>query len=168
MCSEPSELDSCLLPLFNYASPVSHIFSSLVRTITLYVETSSANNLVGNSSMTDKKIDDYVGRLGNDENDAFLGKPLPPSRSQSPLLSLHKIDNSPGLSILAYCFSSISMTVVNKYVVSGTYWNLNFFYLAIQAIVCIMTIVACKQIGLIKNLKPFDSDKAKKCVLLPI
>lgn len=43
-----------------------------------------------------------------------------------------KIDHSPGASILAYCMASISMTVVNKYVVSGSSWNLNFFYLAIQ------------------------------------
>jgi GDP-mannose transporter len=43
-----------------------------------------------------------------------------------------KIDHSPGASILAYCMASISMTVVNKFVVSGSYWNLNFFYLAIQ------------------------------------
>ena len=42
------------------------------------------------------------------------------------------LDNSASLSILAYCFSSISMTVVNKYVVSGSGWNLFFFYLAIQ------------------------------------
>jgi GDP-mannose transporter len=45
---------------------------------------------------------------------------------------LDKIDHSPGVSILAYCLSSISMTVVNKYVVSGTEWNLMFFYLAVQ------------------------------------
>jgi GDP-mannose transporter len=33
---------------------------------------------------------------------------------------------------LAYCLASISMTVTNKYCVSGANWNLNFFYLAIQ------------------------------------
>ena len=46
--------------------------------------------------------------------------------------SLARLEKSPGLSILAYCLSSISMTVVNKYVVSGDFWNLNFFYLAVQ------------------------------------
>ena len=40
--------------------------------------------------------------------------------------------NSAPLSIMAYCFASISMTVVNKYCVSGQQWNLNFFYLAFQ------------------------------------
>lgn len=42
------------------------------------------------------------------------------------------LNNSASLSILAYCFSSISMTVVNKYIVSGSGWNLFFFYLAVQ------------------------------------
>ncbi|EFE30085.1 uncharacterized protein ARB_03427 [Trichophyton benhamiae CBS 112371] len=45
---------------------------------------------------------------------------------------LSQLENSPGAAVLAYCFSSISMTVVNKYVVSGSSWNLNFLYLAIQ------------------------------------
>lgn len=43
-----------------------------------------------------------------------------------------RLNASPGASILAYCISSISMTLVNKYVVSGQSWNLNFLYLAIQ------------------------------------
>jgi GDP-mannose transporter len=45
---------------------------------------------------------------------------------------LAQLESNPGAAILAYCFSSISMTVVNKYVVSGSAWNLNFLYLAIQ------------------------------------
>lgn len=53
------------------------------------------------------------------------------------------------------------MTVTNKYCVSGANWNLNFFYLAIQSLVCIIAIVICKQVGLIKNLAPFDTKKAK-------
>ncbi|KAK3302113.1 uncharacterized protein B0T15DRAFT_292184 [Chaetomium strumarium] len=54
------------------------------------------------------------------------------------------------------------MTVVNKYVVSGAQWNLNFFYLAVQSLVCTLTIILAKQTGLLKNLAPFDSTKAKK------
>ncbi|KAK0722358.1 GDP-mannose transporter [Lasiosphaeria miniovina] len=75
---------------------------------------------------------------------------------------IDKIDHSPGASIIAYCLSSISMTVVNKYVVSGAYWNLNFFYLAVQSLVCTAAILICKQLGLFKNLAAFDSTKAKK------
>jgi GDP-mannose transporter len=46
--------------------------------------------------------------------------------------SLSKLDNNPAASILAYCLASISMTLINKYVVTGSSWNLHFFYLAIQ------------------------------------
>ncbi len=127
------------------------------------------------------------------EKDSFLGKPSHRRMPSSGVTNaFSKIDNSPGLSITAYCLSSISMTVVNKYVVSGSYWNLNFFYLAIQvslplspssvpgvrslapptraktfvlwqSIVCVGVIAICKQMGLIKNLAPFDTGKARRC-----
>lgn len=114
----------------------------------------------------DKKNEDYVVRMpdndfGKSEKDPFMGRP-PSRRSAGAVPNMSKLDNSPLLSIVSYCFSSISMTVVNKYVVSGNFWNLNFFYLAIQAIVCIIAITVCKQLGLIKNLAPFDPDRAKK------
>lgn len=35
-----------------------------------------------------------------------------------------------------------------------------------QSIVCIVTIEACKQMGLIKNLAPFDINKGKRCTYL--
>jgi hypothetical protein len=91
--------------------------------------------------MSDKKNEDFAIRMpdsGNrspfgGEKDAFI--PSRPSRTTSHhhmASPLNKIENSPPLSILAYCMASISMTVVNKYVVSGTSWNLNLFYLAVQ------------------------------------
>ncbi|RFU35809.1 hypothetical protein B7463_g510, partial [Scytalidium lignicola] len=43
----------------------------------------------------------------------------------------------------------------------GTNWNLNFFYLAVQSIVCIIAIITCKYMGLITNIAPFDNKKAK-------
>ncbi|KAI0603253.1 UDP-galactose transporter [Biscogniauxia sp. FL1348] len=120
--------------------------------------------------MSDKKNEDYAIRMPDSamrspygEKDSFI--PPRPSRvsSQHQLSSrISKIENNPTVSILAYCLSSISMTVVNKYVVSGSEWNLNFFYLAVQSIVCIVTIEACKQAGLIKNLAPFDVNKGKR------
>ncbi|KAK5992413.1 GDP-mannose transporter [Cladobotryum mycophilum] len=126
--------------------------------------------------MADKKNDDYVVRMpgsGGDglkvEDDPFKPAPYSP-RSPSPRpgppntifgFNLSTIDNSPGASILGYCLSSISMTVVNKYVVSGSSWNLNFLYLAIQSIVCVVAIMIAKQAGLITNLAPFDPEKGK-------
>lgn len=58
----------------------------------------------------------------------------PPSQEQAhlPVAPLSQIANNPAASILGYCLASISMTVVNKYVVSGSDWNLMFLYLAIQ------------------------------------
>lgn len=90
--------------------------------------------------MDDKKNEDYVvhmpdGGYDRDEKDSFMAKNAPPRRPRGHDdlgQSFSKLDNSPPLSVLAYCLSSISMTVVNKYVVSGAFWNLNFFYLAIQ------------------------------------
>lgn len=92
--------------------------------------------------MSNKKNEDIEMRAaegGNDfggEKDPFLGRrsPVARSRNREPTFSafLDKLNHSPGASILAYCLSSISMTVVNKYVVSGSEWNLNFFYLAVQ------------------------------------
>ncbi|KAI1375755.1 UDP-galactose transporter [Hypoxylon crocopeplum] len=121
--------------------------------------------------MSDKKNEDYAIRMPDSgmrspyggEKDPFI--PSRPGRAAShPHLStqIAKIENNPAISILAYCLSSISMTVVNKYVVSGSEWNLNFFYLAVQSIVCIVTIEACKHLGLIKNLAPFDMNKGKR------
>ncbi|KAI0122650.1 UDP-galactose transporter [Daldinia grandis] len=122
--------------------------------------------------MSDKKNEDYAIRMPDSglrspydggEKDPFI--PSRPARaaSQQQLSSqIAKIENNPTISILAYCLSSISMTVVNKYVVSGSEWNLNFFYLAVQSIVCIVTIEICKQLGLIKTLAPFDINKGKR------
>lgn len=83
---------------------------------------------------------------GMDENEfsdreSFLLKPAPHHRARvnSGIGSIvPQLENNPGAAVLAYCFSSISMTVVNKYVVSGSSWNLNFLYLAIQ--VCTATL----------------------------
>ncbi|KAM0570797.1 hypothetical protein ACHAO2_008330 [Verticillium nonalfalfae] len=102
---------------------------------------------------------------GGPERDGFLSRsPSRRPQQQSLVAQINKVDNSPGASILAYCFSSISMTVVNKFVVSGKFWNLNFFYLAVQAIVCVTTIQICKNVGMIRVLAPFDQEKAKKFI----
>jgi GDP-mannose transporter len=122
--------------------------------------------------MSDKKNEDYTIRMPESgsrspfggEKDPFI--PPRPSRlaprNNSLSSQLAKVENNPTASILAYCFASISMTVVNKYVVSGSEWNLNFFYLAVQSIVCIATIQILKQVGVITNLAPFDPNKGRR------
>jgi len=71
------------------------------------------------------------------------------------------IVNSGPVSILSYCLSSILMTVTNKYVLSGFSFNLNFFLLAVQSIVCIVTIGTLKGFGVI-TYRQFNKDEAKK------
>ncbi|KAK0646048.1 GDP-mannose transporter [Cercophora newfieldiana] len=122
--------------------------------------------------MSNKKNEDIEMRANDGqefggEKDPFLSRSNSHrARNDAPPIAvgafIEKIDHSPGASILAYCLASISMTVVNKYVVSGSEWNLMFFYLAVQSIVCTLAILAFKQLGLFHNLAPFDTVKAKK------
>lgn len=102
----------------------------------------------------ERESDNLVGRSGSQDNSS--------ASNSNTSFSLAKVANNGPVSIVAYCVSSISMTVVNKYVVSGDFWNLNFLYLALQAIVCITAITACKKFGLITNLGPVEAEKAKK------
>jgi GDP-mannose transporter len=94
------------------------------------------------TTMSNKKNEDLeMDEKDFDERESFLLKPAPHQRARTDSGTgsiLSQFENSVGASVLAYCFSSISMTVVNKYVVSGSSWNLNFLYLAIQ--VCTATL----------------------------
>ncbi|KAK3185270.1 GDP-mannose transporter into the lumen of the Golgi [Lecanicillium sp. MT-2017a] len=76
------------------------------------------------------------------------------------------ISNSPGAAVAAYCLASISMTAVNKYVVSGQAWNLSFFFLAVQSSVCLAAIMLGKSFGLVKNLSKFEGKRFPISVLL--
>lgn len=78
----------------------------------------------------DKKTDDYKVEMdkldpGSKEFDA---PPSPQLRSAAP----NALANNPILPVLAYCGSSILMTVMNKYVLSGLNFNLNFLLLCVQ------------------------------------
>lgn len=89
--------------------------------------------------MSDKKSDDVVLNMpttnGRPEENG-KGKPFPtftPARSKTDALKgVPSLDNNRGASVLAYCLSSMSMTIVNKYVISGSNWNMNLLYLAVQ------------------------------------
>lgn len=96
--------------------------------------------------MPSKRDDDYIVDLADGEeheleelNGEFNGdhhKPRSPrgaqKQQQSSTSAFSALANNPTASILGYCLASISMTVVNKFVVSGSDWNLMFLYLAIQ------------------------------------
>lgn len=88
--------------------------------------------------MSDKRNDDYVVpmpgqsyELKGAASDTSSQRPTS-QRSDAPARPASGFTNSPSASILGYCLASISMTVVNKYIVSGSDWNLMFLYLAIQ------------------------------------
>lgn len=97
------------------------------------------------TTMADSKSDDFATRRpspsfqdiekGGFRPRSAAASPLPSKRPAFDTLpeSVTKITNNAPLSILAYCLSSISMTLVNKYVVSGRFWNMTFFYLTVQA-----------------------------------
>ncbi|KXJ94570.1 golgi GDP-mannose transporter [Microdochium bolleyi] len=118
--------------------------------------------------MSDKKNEDYAIRMPErsspayGEKDPFMGRSSRGGGGGGLQHSLSNVENNGPVSILAYCLASISMTIVNKFVVSGHEWNMTFLYLAVQSIVCILTIEACRQMGMIKNLAAFDTQKGKR------
>ncbi|KAL2866316.1 GDP-mannose transporter [Aspergillus lucknowensis] len=106
-----------------------------------------------------RKPDEYTIEMEKlDQNKDFQAPPLPPQPKSSPTSS---VANNPVLSVLAYCGSSILMTVMNKYVLSGADFNLNFFLLCVQSLVCIIAIQTCKACGLIA-FRDFNLDEARK------
>jgi GDP-mannose transporter len=62
--------------------------------------------------------------------------------------------------ILCYCFASILMTVVNKFVVSGANFSMNFLLLCIQSSVCVLCVAIVKRTGII-SFRAFDMQDAK-------
>ncbi|KAL3445184.1 hypothetical protein BJX65DRAFT_281876 [Aspergillus insuetus] len=106
-----------------------------------------------------RKPDDYAIEMEKlDQNKGFQAPPPPPQPRGSPANS---VANNAVLSVLAYCGSSILMTVMNKYVLSGADFNLNFFLLCVQSVVCIIAIQTCKACGLI-TYRDFNLDEARK------
>ncbi|SCU88192.1 LANO_0D01376g1_1 [Lachancea nothofagi CBS 11611] len=70
------------------------------------------------------------------------------------------IVNSGPVSIGAYCFSSILMTVTNKFVVSGDKFNMNFVMLFVQALVCTLCLAVLKMLGYAK-FRPLNKTDVK-------
>ncbi|OJJ48788.1 hypothetical protein ASPZODRAFT_129098 [Penicilliopsis zonata CBS 506.65] len=105
-----------------------------------------------------KKTDEYTIEMNKVDQGSRTFEAPPPSARSPPASG--SFGNNPILPVLSYCGSSIMMTVMNKYVLSGDF-NLNFFLLCVQSIVCVVTIQVCKSSGLI-TYRDFSSDEAKK------
>ncbi|BGP12187.1 GDP-mannose transporter into the lumen of the Golgi [Rhodosporidiobolus nylandii] len=88
--------------------------------------------------------------------------------------SVDSLLNHPALPVLCYCASSILMTVVNseflspsalwflqRFVVSGKFFNMNFLLLTIQSVVCVGCVVTAKRLGVI-TFRDWDANDARK------
>lgn len=86
----------------------------------------------------DKKSDDYTVDMNRVDqgNKEFEAAPPP---APAPRASV-SVPNNPAFPVLAYCGSSIMMTVMNKYVLSGLDFNLNFLLLCVQ--VCSSSLIS--------------------------
>ncbi|KAJ4337640.1 GDP-mannose transporter into the lumen of the Golgi [Didymella glomerata] len=102
----------------------------------------------------DKKSDDYG-------MSSAKGSRAPSPVTRTSKGSSTSVTENPVVAILSYCGSSILMTVTNKYVLSGRDFNLNFFLLCVQSVVCVVAISVCKASGVI-TYRDFNSDEAKK------
>lgn len=80
----------------------------------------------------------YVARKMNGKRDDDGGKGRFTPKTQSTSGFIASLENSGTAAVLAYSFASISMTLVNKFIVSGHSWNLHLLYLAIQ--VCLLSL----------------------------
>jgi GDP-mannose transporter len=74
-------------------------------------------------------LDDHDGVEMGEKQGGSYSPPRPATPKFTPTAPTV---NNPLLPIIAYCGSSILMTVTNKYVLGGTGFNLNFFLLAVQ------------------------------------
>jgi GDP-mannose transporter len=86
--------------------------------------------------MDDRKKEDYPISMPP------LSGRVPPRFDKQTANGASAITNNPTISILAYCTASISMTVINKFCVSGKDWNLTFFFLAVQVFLA-LSIASC-------------------------
>ncbi|BFZ57158.1 GDP-mannose transporter into the lumen of the Golgi [Savitreella phatthalungensis] len=100
---------------------------------------------------------DYKIQVPTSDEDDYR----PPAAAQRKDETLTTIINHPLLPVLSYCSASILMTATNKYVLSGHFFNLNFFLLIVQSVVCIAVIAALKQAKVI-TYRDFSTDEARK------
>ncbi|POR39604.1 GDP-mannose transporter [Tolypocladium paradoxum] len=127
--------------------------------------------------MADKRSDDFVVRLpdAHPNLDGDKGSFIPKGSSRRASAAVPEtlatfistIEGSGGASVVAYCLSSISMTLVNKHV-PAPLLPCPAYLTRVQSVVGTVTILACKQLGMIKELDAFDAKRAQKCTLTTI
>jgi GDP-mannose transporter len=111
--------------------------------------------------MEDSKPEDFVVKMP--ESTSRVRTTPPKSRRVS--ISVNKvaipvlqITHNPKVAILAYCVASISMTITNKYCVSGEDWNMNLFLLGFQVSHCSLHLNQDKADSIqVNNLHPHNT-----------
>ncbi|EJU03841.1 UDP-galactose transporter [Dacryopinax primogenitus] len=98
--------------------------------------------------------------MADQKSPAVEYKPVPTKEEEKRPGSVGEKATNPVFPILSYCCSSILMTVVNKYVLSGRHFSMNFLLLAIQSIVCVSVVATLKRTGVI-SFRDFDMKDAK-------
>ena len=89
-----------------------------------------------------KRDDDLVIDMG--DRKGRFDSPSRTPQSSPPAPPIAAVANNPIFPVISYCASSILMTVTNKFVLSGTGFNLNFFLLAVQ--VCMKAYILAEEI----------------------
>jgi len=74
---------------------------------------------------------------------------------------IDQVASHPALPVACYCVASILMTVVNKFVLSGSQFNMNFLLLTIQSVVCVSCVIIAKNFRLL-TFRDFDVNDARK------
>jgi len=74
---------------------------------------------------------------------------------------IDRLSSNPVLPVFSYCAASILMTVINKFVVSGRHFSMNFLLLTIQSVVCVGCVAISKSLRLIKY-RDLDKNDAKR------
>ena len=77
-----------------------------------------------------KRDDDLIIDMG--DRKGRFDSPSRTPQGSPPAPPITAAANNPIFPVLSYCASSILMTVTNKFVLSGSGFNLNFFLLAVQ------------------------------------
>ncbi|KAI9612677.1 hypothetical protein H4Q26_007834 [Puccinia striiformis f. sp. tritici PST-130] len=73
---------------------------------------------------------------------------------------IDRISSNPVLPVFSYCAASILMTVINKFVVSGRHFSMNFLLLTIQSSVCVGCVAVSKSLRV--------SSKALQFLTIPV
>lgn len=69
------------------------------------------------------------------------------------------------VALASYCLSSLTITLLNKAVLSSNDFGMNFLLLAVQAVSSVMLLVGFKSVGMI-DFKPIKKRESIQCKIM--